>query len=217
MQHRLGFRDGWEMLRPDEALHRDRAKIGHMQAVARFQRVCRLRCKSVAETRRAIEQAQKNCLGSGAKRPCFVHREEGLMKRRAFLHHDPVAADHISSRSGILRQFCDRHGIGTQLGRPRELAVGISKTGFGTEMWAKWHASCKFARRSSSCNPERGKWSGQSAIDRSHDLICFEFVEADAAAADMAFATFEGTGQARQGVLHNPHIAVVLNCAAWSP
>ena len=68
VQYGLGFRNGWQMLLRDETLHGDGAKICHMQAVARFQRLRRLWCKAVAEARRTIEQAEKNCLGRGAKR-----------------------------------------------------------------------------------------------------------------------------------------------------
>src|SRR5262245_14064532 len=44
-----------------------------------------------------------------------------------------------------------------------------------------------------------------------------EFVEADAAAADMALAAFEGARHARQGVLHDPDVPTVLDCAACLP
>ena len=44
-----------------------------------------------------------------------------------------------------------------------------------------------------------------------------KFVEARAAAADIALATFEGAGHARQRILHDPDIAAVLNRAARRP
>jgi hypothetical protein len=59
--------------------------------------------------------------------------------------------------------------------------------------------------------PERKQSSNKSAIDCGYDLFRFELIEARAAAANMSFAAFESTGQARQRILHDPHIAVILD------
>ena len=82
----------------------------------------------------------------------FRHRPEGLMKRGAFLHDDPWPAITVAPRAGVLRQGRNRRGVRAQLGRPRDAAIGISKTGFGTEWRTKWHASRKFAWRPRSRN-----------------------------------------------------------------
>src|SRR5512143_4020550 len=59
--------------------------------------------------------------------------------------------------------------------------------------------------------------SSEGLVDSRQHLLGHEFVEARAAAADMALATFEGAGHARQRILHNPDITAILDRAAGRP
>ena len=54
MQHGLGFRDRWQMIGGDKTLYSDRAKVRHVQIIARLQRLRRLRREAVTETRRSV-------------------------------------------------------------------------------------------------------------------------------------------------------------------
>src|SRR5262245_29975476 len=64
---------------------------------------------------------------------------------------------------------------------------------------------------------ERAVRSSERLVGRRQDLRRRELVETHAAAADVAFAAFEGARHAGQGVLYNPDIAAVLDCAAFVP
>src|SRR5262245_60838469 len=59
--------------------------------------------------------------------------------------------------------------------------------------------------------------SSERLVGRGQYLRGHEFVEARAATADMALATFEGAGHTRQRVLHDPDIPSVLDYAASLP
>src|SRR5215510_2078791 len=63
----------------------------------------------------------------------------------------------------------------------------------------------------------RAMRSSERLVGRRQYLLGSELVKTYAAAEDMAFATFEGARHAGQGVLHNPDVAPVLDCAACVP
>ncbi len=69
--------------------------------------------------------------------------------------------------------------------------------------------------RAAQCAVQCG--SGERLVDCRHHLLGLELVETNAAAADVAFAAFEGARHARQGILHDPDIALVLDGAARLP
>src|SRR5262245_58982394 len=58
---------------------------------------------------------------------------------------------------------------------------------------------------------------GERLVDGRYYLLRLKFVETNAAAAYVAFAAFEGARHARQGILHDPDIALVLYGAARLP
>ena len=61
------------------------------------------------------------------------------------------------------------------------------------------------------------QWSGERLVDCRYHLLGLELVETNAAAADVAFAALEGARHARQRILHDPDIALVLDGAARLP
>src|SRR5262245_39583031 len=152
VQHGLGFRDRWQMIGGDKTLYSDRAKVRHVQIIARLQCLCSLRREAVAETRRSIEQAKK--YGFGRRTKCLSLRqcEQRLVERRASLHHDPVATDHIGSRAGNARKCADGNVIGSKLRSPLYAAAGVAKTGLGAEIGTGGHAGGKLAGISSYCD-----------------------------------------------------------------
>ena len=72
VQHGLGFGDRRQMLGLDQALHRDRAQVGHQKSVARLERFRRRRRNADAETAGAVEVAEEYRLGRGAERARFL-------------------------------------------------------------------------------------------------------------------------------------------------
>jgi hypothetical protein len=148
VQHGLGFRDRWQMIGGDKTLYSDRAKVRHVQIIARLQRLCSLRRKAVAETRRSVEQAKK--YGFGRRTECLSLRqcEQRLVERRASLHHDPFAPDHIGSRIGNTGKCANGNVIGSKLRSPLYAAAGVSETGLGAEIGTRGHAGGKLAGKS---------------------------------------------------------------------
>lgn len=140
VQHGLGFRDRWQMIGGDKTLYSDRAKVRYVQIIARLQGLCRLGREAVAETRRSIEQAKK--YGFDRRTKCLSLRqcEQRLVERRAFLHHDPVATDHIGSRAGNARKCANGNVIGSKLRGSLYTAAGVSETGFRAEIGTEGHA-----------------------------------------------------------------------------
>src|SRR5262245_44055140 len=100
MQHGLGFRDRWQMIGGDKTLNSDRAKVRHVQIIARLQRLCRLGREAMAETRRSIEQAKK--YGFGRRTKCLSLRqcEQRLVEWRRSFHPHYVGHDHLGTRHG---------------------------------------------------------------------------------------------------------------------
>src|SRR6188508_1123494 len=76
-------------------------------------------------------------------------------------------------------------------------------------------AQIRMRARAAQC---AGLWgSGERLVDSRYYLLGLELVETGAAAVDVAFAAFEGARHARQGILHHPNIALVLDGAARGP
>ena len=140
VQHGFGFRDRGQMIGGDKPLYSDRAKVGYVQIIARLQRFCRLGREAVAETRRSVEQAKKYGFGRRTKRLDLRQGEQRLVERRASLHHDPVATDHISCRVGNAGKCADGNVIGSKLCGSLYTAAGVSETRFGAEIGTEGHA-----------------------------------------------------------------------------
>src|SRR5689334_19525548 len=146
MQHSLRLRDRGQVVGRDKALHRNRAQVGHMQFLPRLPTICCLSRNAMAEPRFSIEQPQEDHLRGGGERLRLAHAEEGLVYGRTFLHHDPIAAYDVDARLRITCQRSNGSRIDAEFCRAVDTAIGISETGFGAEIWARVHASCKFAR-----------------------------------------------------------------------
>ena len=84
-EQRLGFGERRQMLRRDHALHRDRAKIGDRQIVARLQRFDRLRIEPEAEPRRTVAQSEEYAFVDAAERGRFGGREQRIAQPAALL------------------------------------------------------------------------------------------------------------------------------------
>ena len=104
-EQRLGFGERRQMLRLDQALHRDRAQIGDFQIVARLERLDRLRIEPQPEPRRVIHQAEKDVFMPAAERARLGRREQRIARRRCSLQHHHFAADNIDAGARMLAEF----------------------------------------------------------------------------------------------------------------
>src|SRR6188508_2194177 len=76
-------------------------------------------------------------------------------------------------------------------------------------------AQIRMRARAAQC---AGLWgSGERLVDGCYYLLGLELIETGAAAVDVAFAAFEGARHARQGILHNPDIPLILDSATRLP
>ena len=138
-EQRLGFGERRQMLRLDQALHRNRAQIGDLQIVARLERLDRRRIEPQPEPRRVIHQAKKDVFMPAAERARFGRREQRIARRQCSLQHHHFAADDINAGARMLVEFLQCRGVAAQSGGAIEAARDIAKLRRRTEIGARGH------------------------------------------------------------------------------
>jgi hypothetical protein len=129
-----------EVVRLDQAAHRNRAQIGHDEFLARFEHFGGLRLERDRESRRVAVEPEKDDLRRGAERARLRQREQRIANGARVLEDHRVAGDQIGTRVLILRERRERGGVRAPLARALERAIGVTETRLGAEIGARRHA-----------------------------------------------------------------------------
>ena len=155
VQHGLGLGDRRQVLGVDQALDGDRAQVGDEKVAARFQRFGGGRRDADAETRGAIERAEKDRFGRRRQRARLVERKQRRVERGAFARHDHLAANDVGAGLGVGSEPIDRGSVGAEFGGALDAAAGISEAWFRTEIGARGHwRQIRTVGQRAQCGPE---------------------------------------------------------------
>ena len=77
-EQRFRFGERRQMICGDQALHRDRAKIGYFEIIAPLQLLHRLRIETATEARRRVDKPEKYYFAHGAEHARLARRKQRI-------------------------------------------------------------------------------------------------------------------------------------------
>src|SRR2546430_4944106 len=149
IEQRLAFGERGEMVRLDQAAHRDRAQVRHDEFLARFEHFGGLRLERNRESRRVAAQPEKDDLRRAAERARLRQREQRIASGASVLEDYRVAGDQIGARVLVLRECRERRGIRAPLTRALDRALGVTETRLRAEIGARRHGIAPAGHRGS--------------------------------------------------------------------
>jgi hypothetical protein len=147
VEERLAFGERRQVIGIDQTAHGDRAQVGYHEFVARLERFRDRGGHSESESRRALQQAEKDDFRrSSSQFARFCEGEQGIANVSRSLQHDQFPADHVGTGTAVIFHRPDRGRVDTLLGRAFDRTCGITKAWLRPKIGARGHARAPAGR-----------------------------------------------------------------------